>query len=148
MIHDWLNQYVIGNLYLRFGYNSGFDMTETTGGVDYMNLDFDGRFILTPGYSLTAQKRFYPSAWFQLRPYATVGIEYDLIASPDTMKYKFAVVTPWRDYDIGVDPLWAHIGAGVEFLSVNGVHVGIDYRYQYNANVQMHKVHLSGMYRF
>lgn len=148
LIHDWLNQYVIGNLYLRLGYNSGFDMTETTGGVDYMNLDFDGRFILTPGYSLTAQKRFYPSAWFQLRPYATVGIEYDLIASPDTMKYKFAVVTPWRDYDIGVDPLWAHIGAGVEFLSVNGVHVGIDYRYQYNANVQMHKVHLSGMYRF
>ncbi len=148
LIHDLLNQYFIGNLYLRLGYNSGFDMTEKVGGVDYMNLDFDGHFILTPGYSVTAQKRFYPSTWFQIRPYATIGVEYDLVGTPDTMKYKFAVVSPWRDYDIGVDPLWAHIGAGAEFLWVNGIHVGIDYRYQYNDNVQMHKVHLSGMYRF
>ena len=148
IIHDWLNQYIIGNVYLRAGYNSGFDMTEKVGGTDYMKLDFDGHFVLTPGYSLTAQKRIYPSAWFQFRPYATVGVEYDLLASPDTMQYKFAQVRPWRDYDIGVDPLWAHAGAGVEFLAVNGVHVGIDYRYQYNANVQMHKLQLSGMYRF
>ena len=148
LIHDWLNQYIIGNLYLRAGYNFGFDMTEKVGGTDYMNLDFDGRVILTPGYSLTAQKRIYPSSWFQIRPYATVGIEYDLISSPDTMKYKFAVVEPWRDYDIGVDPLWAHAGAGAEFLAVNELHIGLDYRYQYNSNIQMHKVHLSGMYRF
>lgn len=148
IIHDWLNQYVIGNVYLRLGYNSGFDMTEKVRGTDYMNLDFDGHFILTPGYSLTAQKRIYPSAWFQFRPYATVGVEYDLIKSPDQMHYRFAVVNPWREYDIGVDPLWAHAGAGIEFLSVNGVHVGLDYRYQYNANVQMHKLQLSGMYRF
>ena len=75
-------------------------------------------------------------------------MEYDLIESPNQMHYRFAVVNPWREYDIGVDPLWAHAGAGVEFLSVNGVHVGLDYRYQYNANVQMHKLQLSGMYRF
>lgn len=148
IIHDWLNQYIIGNVYLRLGYNSGFDMTEKVGGTDYMNLDFDGHFILTPGYSITAQKRIYPSAWFQFRPYATVGVEYDLIESPNQMHYRFAVVNPWREYDIGVDPLWAHAGAGVEFLSVSGVHVGLDYRYQYNANVQMHKLQLSGMYRF
>ena len=148
IIHDWLNQYVIGNVYLRLGYNSGFDMTEKVRGTDYMDLDFDGHLILTPGYSLTAQKRIYPSAWFQFRPYATVGVEYDLIKSPDQMHYRFAVVNPWREYDIGVDPLWAHAGAGIEFLSVNGVHVGLDYRYQYNANVQMHKLQLSGMYRF
>ena len=148
LIHDWLNQYIIGNLYLRAGYNFGFNMTEKVGGTDYMNLDFDGHFVFTPGYSLTAQKRIYPTAWFQFRPYATVGIEYDLATSPDTMKYKFAPVSVWTDYDVGVDPLWAHAGAGVEFLSVIGLHVGLGYRYQYNANIQMHKVHLSGMYRF
>ena len=148
LIHDWLNQYIIGNLYLRAGYNFGFDMTEKVNGTDYMNLDFDGYVVLTPGYSLTAQKRIYPSAWFQFRPYATIGIEYDMISTPSTMSYKFAVVDSWTDYDIDVDPLWVHAGAGVEFLSVNGLHVGIDYRYQYNSNVQMHKVRLSGMYRF
>ncbi len=148
LIHDWLNQYIVGNLYLRMGYNFGFDMTEKVGGVNYMNLDFDGHFILTPGYSLTAQKRIYPSAWFQFRPYATLGVEYDLISAPDTMKYKFAAVNPWTEYDVGVDPLWVHAGVGVEFLSVNGLHFGVGYRYQYNANVQMHKIHLSGMYRF
>jgi len=148
LIHDWLNQYIIGNLYARAGYNFGFDMTEKVGDADYMNLEFDGYPILTPGYSLTAQKRVYPSAWFEFRPYATVGIEYDLLHSPDTMKYKFAMANKWTDYNIDIDPLWANAGAGVEFLWVNGLHIGLGYRYQYNADVQMHKVHASMKYRF
>lgn len=148
LIHDWLNQYVIGNLYARAGYNFGFDMTEKVGDVDYMNLEFDGYPILTPGYSLTAQKRVYPSAWFEFRPYLTVGIEYDLLGTPDTMKYKFALAEKWTDYNIDIDPLWANGGAGVEFLGVNGLHIGVGYRYQYNANVQMHKIHASMKYRF
>ena len=148
LIHDWLNQYIIGNLYARAGYNFGFDMTEKVGGTDYMKLEFDGYPILTPGYSLTAQKRVYPSAWFEFRPYLTVGVEYDLLGTPDTMKYKFALANKWTDYNIDIDPLWANGGAGVEFLSVNGLHVGLGYRYQYNANVQMHKIHASMKYRF
>lgn len=148
LIHDWLNQYIIGNLYLRGGYNFGFDMTEKVGDSNYMNLEFDGHPILTPGYSLTAQKRVYPSAWFEFRPYVTIGVEYDLLASPDTMKYKFDIANKWTDYNIDVDSLWANAGAGVEFLWVNGLHIGLGYRYQYNADVQMHKVQASMKYRF
>jgi len=148
LIHDWLNQYIIGNAYVRGGYNFGFNMTEQVGDTDYMKLEFDGHPILTPGYSLTAQKRVYPSAWFEFRPYATVGIEYDLLASPDTMQYKFAMANKWTEYDIEIDPLWANAGAGVEFLWVNGLHIGLGYRYQYNADVQMHKVQASMKYRF
>ena len=103
---------------------------------------------MTPGYSLVAQKRVYPSVWFEFRPYLTVGVEYDLLGSPDTMKYKFAMANKWTEYDIEIDPLWANAGAGVEFLSVNGLHVGLGYRYNYNADVQMHKVHASIKYRF
>lgn len=148
LIHDWLNQYIIGNAYVRGGYNFGFNMTEQVGDTDYMKLEFDGHPILTPGYSLTAQKRVYPSAWFEFRPYATVGIEYDLLASPDTMQYKFAMANKWTEYDIEIDPLWANAGAGVEFLWVNGLHIGLGYRYNYNADVQMHKVQASMKYRF
>lgn len=148
LIHDWLNQYIIGNLYVRGGYNFGFDMTEKVGDADYMKLEFDGYPILTPGYSLMVQKRVYPSAWFEFRPYATVGIEYDLLGSPDTMQYKFAMANKWTDYNIDVDALWANAGAGVEFLWVNGLHIGAGYRYQYNADVQMHKIHASVKYRF
>ena len=148
LIHDWLNQYIIGNAYVRGGYNFGFNMTEQVGDTDYMKLEFDGHPILTPGYSLTAQKRVYPSAWFEFRPYATVGIEYDLLASPDTMQYKFAMANKWTEYNIEIDPLWANAGAGVEFLWVNGLHIGLGYRYQYNAEVQMHKVQASMKYRF
>ena len=148
LIHDWLNQYIIGNLYVRGGYNFGFDMTEKVGGTKYMNLDFDGHPILTPGYSLTAQKRVYPSVWFEFRPYITAGIEYDLLGTPDTMKYKFALANKWTDYDIEIDPLWANAGAGVEFLWVNGLHIGLGYRYQYNQDIQAHKIHGSIKYRF
>lgn len=148
LLHDWLNQYIVGNAYARIGYNTGFSITEKAGGDDYMKLESDGYMILTPGYSLTAQKRIYPSAWFQIRPYAAIGIEYDVLGAPDEVKYKFAPAHSFTDYDIEIDPLWANIGGGVELLSATGIQVGLDYRYQYNADIQLHNIKISGSYRF
>ncbi len=148
LMHDWLNQYVVGNAYARIGYNFGFDVTEQVAGDDYMELESDGYFILTPGYSLTAQKRIYPSSWFQIRPYATIGVEYDVLGAPDHVKYKFAPAATFTEYDINIDPLWANIGGGFEFLSATGIQVGLDYRYQYNNDIQLHNVKVSGSYRF
>ena len=148
LMHDWLNQYIVGNLYARIGYNFGFSITEESAGDDYMQLKSDGYFVLTPGYSLIAQKRIYTSPWFQIRPYASVGIEYDLLGMPDVVQYKFAPAKSYSDYDIEINPLWVNIGAGVELLSASGVQVGLDYRYQYNTDIQMHNIRLSGSYRF
>jgi hypothetical protein len=147
-MHDWLNQYIVGNAYVRAGYNFGFDVTEKAEGSDYMKLQSDGYFVLTPGYSLTAQKRIYPSVWFQIRPYLSVGAEYDVLGIPDTAQFKFAAADKFTDYGIKIDPLWAYGGGGVEFLGAGGWQFGLDYRYQYNADVQMHKIKLSGSYRF
>lgn len=148
LMHDILNQYVVGNLYARAGYNFGFDVKEKVDGDDYMRLKSDGYLILTPGYSLVAQKRIYPSAWFQIRPYASVGVEYDLMGAPDKAKYKFAVADHFTKYDVDIDPLWANIGGGIEFVSANGLQFGIDYRYQYNQDIQLHNIKVSGSYRF
>ena len=148
LIHDWLNQYIVGNLYARVGYNTGFKITEQVDGNDYMDLKSDGYAILTPGYSITAQKRIYPSVWFQIRPYASAGVEYDVLGSPDTAKYKFASSARYAEYDIEINPLWVYAGAGVEMLSANGIQVGLDYRYQYNETIQMHNIKISGSYRF
>ena len=148
LMHDILNQYIVGNLYARAGYNFGFSVTEKVSGSDYMKLKSDGYFIFTPGYSLIAQKRIYPSAWFQIRPYASVGVEYDVLGMPDNAKYKFAVADRYTYYDIDTNPFWANIGAGVEFLAANGVQIGVDYRYQYNSAIQLHNIKFSGSYRF
>ncbi|MBR5153333.1 MAG: hypothetical protein IKW57_00870 [Alphaproteobacteria bacterium] len=148
LMHDILNQYVVGNLYARAGYNFGFDVKEKAAGSDYMRLESNGYFILTPGYSLMAQKRIYPSAWLQIRPYASVGIEYDLAGTPNDVKYKFVVADEFTHYDAEIDPLWANIGAGVEMLSANGLQFGLDYRYQYNDAIQLHNIKISGSYRF
>lgn len=148
LLHDWLNQYIVGNMYARVGYNTGFSVTEKAAGQNYMKLESDGYFMFTPGYSLTAQKRIYPSAWFQIRPYATIGVEYDVLGAPDDVKYKFAPAGSFTSYQVDIDPLWANIGGGVEFLSAMGAQVGIDYRYQYNADIQLHNIRLSGSYRF
>ena len=125
-----------------------FSVDETVGGQDYMEMESDGYFILTPGYSLTAQKRIYPTAWFQMRPYASIGVEYDVFGAPDNVKYKFAPAHKFTKYDIDIDPLWANIGGGIEFLSANGLQIGLDYRYQYNNAIQLHNIKLSGSYRF
>ena len=148
LLHDCLNQYIVGNMYARAGYNFGFSVTEKVGGHDYMKMKSDGYLSFTPGYSLTAQKRIYPSVWFQVRPYATIGVEYDVLGAPDNAKYKFATAKKFTSYDIDIDPLWANIGGGVEMLSVTGFQVGLDYRYQYNQNIQLHNIKVSGSYRF
>ena len=97
---------------------------------------------------MIAQKRIYPSAWFQIRPYASIGVEYDVLGAPDFVKYKFSPAHKYTKYDIELDPLWANIGGGVEFLSASGVQVGIDYRYQYNDAIQLHNIKVTGSYRF
>ena len=148
LLHDWLNQYIVGNLYARFGYNFGFSIKEEVAGDEYMRLKSDGYFILTPGYSLIAQKRIYTSPWFQIRPYASVGVEYDVLGTPDNVKFKFGPSKSYSEYDVEINPWWANIGAGVEMLSANGIHVGLDYRYQYNSDIQMHNIRVSGLYRF
>lgn len=147
LMHDILNQYIVGNLYSRAGYSSGFTINEKSGSNEYMNLQSDGYFILTPGYSLIAQKKIYTSPWFQIRPSISIGAEYDLIGMPNA-QFKFAMANDYEDYKVDIDPLWANAGAGIEFLSANGMQFGIDYRYQYNADMQMHKIRLSGSYRF
>ena len=148
LLHDWLNQYVVGNMYARVGYNFGFSVKEKSAGQDYMKLKSDGYFTFTPGYSLLAQKRIYPSVWFQIRPYATIAVEYDVLGATDSVKYKFAPAKAFTSYDVDIDPLWANIGGGVEFLSAMGIQVGIDYRYQYNSDIQLHNIRVSGSYRF
>lgn len=148
LLHDWLNEYIVGNMYARVGYNFGFSVKEKAENQDYMNLKSDGYLILTPGYSLIAQKRIYPSAWFQIRPYASIGVEYDVLGAPDFTKYKFALAHSYTKYDVDIDPLWANIGGGVELLSASGVQVGLDYRYQYNPAIQLHNIKISGSYRF
>ena len=148
LMYDILNQYIVGNVYARMGYNFGFSVKEKAAGDDYIRLKSDGYFVLTPGYSLIAQKRIYPSAWFQIRPYASIGIEYDVFGAPDFAKYKFAVADDFTKYDIDIDPLWANIGGGVELLSARGIQFGIDYRYQYNDAIQLHNIKVSGSYRF
>ncbi len=148
LMHDLLNQYIVGNAYVRVGYNFGFDLTEKSAGSDYMHMESDGYAILTPGYTLMAQKRIYPSAWLQIRPYAAIGMEYDVLGMPDDGKYRFAPANRLTTYDIDVNPLWLNIGGGVEVLSALGVQFGADYRYQYNDTIQMHNIRISGSYRF
>ena len=148
LMHDWLNQYIVGNLYARAGYNFGFSVREDADDDEYMRLKSDGYAIFTPGYSLIAQKRIYTSPWFQIRPYASIGVEYDLLGMPDVAKYKFASAKSYTEYELEHDSLWANIGCGLEMLSAGGYQVGFDYRYQYNSYLQIHNLRLSGSYRF
>ena len=148
LMHDWLNQYVVGNVYARVGYNSGFSVTERSGGQDYMELQSNDYLVLTPGYSLIAQKRIYTSPWFQVRPYLSVGIEYDVLGAPNFAEYKFAAASRFTQYDLDLDPLWVNGGGGIEFLSASGFQMGIDYRYQYNNVIQLHNIKAALSYRF
>jgi hypothetical protein len=148
LLHDWSNQHFIGNLYVRAGYNTGFDVTEKAGGGDYMKMQSDGYFMLIPGYALTLNKAFYLSPWFKMRPHLTVGVEYDVMGMGGTIQYKFAPAERYANHDILIDPLWASGAVGVEFLTVSGLQVGLNYEYKFNQEITMHNFRFSGSFRF
>jgi hypothetical protein len=75
-------------------------------------------------------------------------MEYDVLGAPDRLEYKFAFSDSYTKYDVDVSPLWLNIGGGVEVLSARGLQFGIDYRYLYNSEIQLHNVRFSGSYRF
>ena len=78
----------------------------------------------------------------------SIGVEYDVLGAPDKAEYKFAPADAYTKYNVEIDPLWANIGGGVELLSANGLQFGVDYRYQYNSDIQLHNIKISGSYRF
>ena len=83
---------------------------------------------LVPRTTVMKQKwfqTFYPSPWFQIRPYASIGVEYDVLGTPDDMKFKFGPSKSYSEYDVEINPWWANIGAGVEILSANGIQVAL-----------------------
>ncbi|MCL2331369.1 MAG: hypothetical protein FWC61_02375 [Proteobacteria bacterium] len=148
LMHDILNQYLYGNAYARVGYNTGFDIATTAAGANYMTLKSDGYFSLTPGYSVTLNKRFYMSPWSQIRPFVTLGVEYDVLGMNSDAYYAFAPAMKLTNYELNVDPLWATGKLGVEFIAVSGFQAGLDYEYRYNADIQLHNFRISGSYRF
>ena len=62
--------------------------------------------------------------------------------------FRFLYLEKYTEYNVNIDPLWVNIGGGVEVLSAYGVQMGLDYRYQYNNDIQLHNIRVSGSYRF
>jgi hypothetical protein len=83
-----------------------------------------------------------------MRPYLSVGAEYELSGMPGAAQYKFATSNTFSDYAFETDPLWATGRAGLEFLSISGLQFGIGYEYHYNANIQAHGAHVGASMRF
>ena len=149
LMHNIAYQYVVGNFFLRGGYNFGLSVNERfKSGNTYSDIEGDGYLMLTPGYSLMFDKRIYTSYWFQVKPHLSLGVEYDILGQPKTTDFKFANAVDYTQYDTFIDKFWANGIAGIELLSANGWQAGIDYRYYYNHSIQAHNIRLSGSYRF
>ncbi|MDR1697018.1 MAG: hypothetical protein LBR41_02230, partial [Rickettsiales bacterium] len=147
LMHDIINKYVVGNLYVRLGYRDAIETTETVRGSDYMNIDAAGGFSVTPGYELSLQKRIYMSSFAWLRPRISAGVEYDVLGLGDA-QFKFAPATKWTDYDSDINPLWSAGRAGLDFAGASGWQFGVEYEYKYNADITANNFRLHGMLRF
>jgi hypothetical protein len=148
IIHLISGQYVVGNLSARFVRNDGFEFKETSGGQDYMSLKQDAYTTLAPGYSLMLQKRIYLQPTFIMRPYLSVGAEYEIIGMGEKIRYKFASSGAYSDYKIDASPLWVTGKAGLEFLTISGLQFGVGYGYHHNSAIRTHNLHLGASMRF
>lgn len=149
LMHNIAYQYIVGNFFLRGGYNFGLSLNQRfKSGNTYSDIEGDGHLMLTPGYSLMFNKRIYTSYWFQIKPHLSIGVEYDVLGNPGITEFKFANATDYTEYNTSIGKFWTNSIAGIELLSANGWQAGIDYRYYYNQDIQAHNIRLSGSYRF
>lgn len=149
LMHNIAYQYIVGNFFLRGGYNFGLSLNQRfKSGNTYSDIENEGHLMLTPGYSLMFNKRIYTSYWFQIKPHLSIGIEYDVLGNPGITEFKFANATDYTEYNTSIGKFWTNSIAGIELLSANGWQAGIDYRYYYNQDIQAHNIRLSGSYRF
>lgn len=148
IIHSISGQYMVGNVSVRFAQNKGFEFSETAGGADYMSIKQDKYATVAPGYSLMLQKRIYLQPTFIMRPYLSVGGEYEIVGMGDRIEYMFASGDAYSDYKIDTSPLWLTGRAGVEFLTIGGLQFGVGYGYHHNAAVKTHNAHFGMSMRF
>jgi len=147
MFHDLHLRYWVGNVFVRAGYNFGIDMTSSVAGTDYMRYQHGGHLVLTPGYELMVQRRVYMSPWIFVRPFASVGVEYDILGM-DRFQFRFAPALRFTEYSVETNPLWLRARAGLDFNHARGGAIGIEVEYQHNEFVQMYNLRLSGSLRF
>ena len=148
MIHSIAGQYVIGNLSARFVQSNGFKFTSAIEGEDYMNFRQEGYTTFAPGYSVMAQRRMYLHPSFIMRPYLSVGAEYQVMTMGDMIQYKYAPADLWSEFRTDVDPLWVTAKGGFEFLSISGLQFGIGLAYHYNAVMTVQSVNFGASMRF
>jgi hypothetical protein len=149
VVHHISEQAITGNLFARFVQNSGFNLTTgTEGGEDFMDIVQDQYMTFAPGYSLTFQRRIFMSPTFIMRPYLTVGAEYEVMGMDNKILYKFAISDDYSEYELDYSPLWAKGQVGLEFLSISGVQFGMGYGFHYNQAIQMHNINISASMRF
>ncbi|MDR1027611.1 MAG: hypothetical protein LBL46_04310 [Rickettsiales bacterium] len=150
LVHSIAAQYVVGTLSARFVQNNGFDITEKIGGADYMNFSRDKTTLLTPGYTLLLQKRMYLKPTFIMRPWVSVGAEYDLMQGKDdaAIKWRFAPSDAASTMAVESDPLWLRGTAGVEFLTIGGLQFGAGAEYFYNSAIQTIGARVTASVRF
>ncbi|MCL1902465.1 MAG: hypothetical protein FWG18_02440, partial [Alphaproteobacteria bacterium] len=147
LLHNLWLQYLVGNVYARVGYSFGLDAKTRMGGADYMKYESDGYFILTPGYSLTLQKKMYLSPWTYIKPYLGGNVEYD-IGGFDSVNYKFAPALRMTSYKVDMSPLWLTGRAGIDLAGISGWSLGFEYEYKYNDIIKMSNFRIGGAYRF
>jgi len=148
VIHAISGQYLTGNLSARFLQSNGFSFTETINGEEFMNIKQEGYTVFAPGYSLMAQRRMYLHPSFIMRPYLSVGAEYQVMAMGEMIQYKYASADLWSEYRTDVDPLWVTAKGGFEFLSISGLQFGIGLAYHYNSMISVQSVNFGTSMRF
>jgi len=146
--HSLYGQEAIGNVFVRAGMNQGMTLEEKVGEAMYMDMKQKAYTTVAPGYILTFQKRMYLNPTFIMRPYMSVGGEYEAIGMGDTVQYRLGGSDEYSDYKLTTDPMWITGKVGAEFLMSNGTQFGIGYEYHHNAMIQTHNVRFGGNISF
>ena len=151
IMHRIFNTYASGRAYANFGMLGGYKVRKkTSDGMDFIEARQNAAFALTPGYEVSVGKDIYIWALSFIRPSLKFGIEYDLAARSNDLRFRFPEGAIWRDWQgDSVGPrLWWRYGAGLEFAMSDGASLNFGYEIMRNGHWTIDQFKLNGSIRF
>jgi hypothetical protein len=149
LMHRIYDRYVSGRLFGTAGMFGGFDLTKKTQQGEFMNIKSPSEFGLSAGYELSFGKDIYPSQTMKIRPFAKVGVEYELLGRAVDTKFQFVGADKFRNWTgEEIKPLWLRYGAGVDFAMQRGIQMSIGYDIIDNGEWSAGVLKINGRARF
>ncbi|MDR0803742.1 MAG: hypothetical protein LBO08_01470 [Rickettsiales bacterium] len=150
IIHNIFSPYINGRASLVIGNRGALDLSNhISDGRNFMDIKSDGAFVFAPGYEIMVGRDVWLNVNSYIRPMAKFGLEYNLAAGDEHLRFKFSDAGKWYNWNYSSDPLWVKYSIGIDYAHYAlRTTFNLSYEVIKNDNMKMNNIKFGGTARF